>query len=227
MRCASSRRSPRGGGDRGRDPRGGHASLGRRGRRGDHRQGALRADPLSARRCRADAGRRPAHPRRHARRRDRDPGVQRPAARPAAAPGAGRELAVSPRPRHRSRVGARGDAARLAALGRAAGDARLRGLLRRWRGGSPARPTSRTTRGSGGSCVPIRGWARSRSGRSTRRPGSRTLAALVALVHCLARDAAEAGAGRADPPPEVVEEGMFRAARFGVHGELPDAGGTL
>jgi glutamate---cysteine ligase / carboxylate-amine ligase len=58
-------------------------------------------------------------------------------------------------------------------------------------------------------------------------------AALVALVHCLARDAAEAGSGaaaqaspRADPPPELVEEGMFRAARFGVHGELPDADGT-
>jgi glutamate---cysteine ligase / carboxylate-amine ligase len=59
-------------------------------------------------------------------------------------------------------------------------------------------------------------------------------AALVALVHCLARDAAEAGAtgsagARAaeDPPPELVEEGMFRAARFGVHGRLPDAEGTL
>ena len=52
------------------------------------------------------------------------------------------------------------------------------------------------------------------------------LAALVALVHCLARDAAEAGPVES-PPPEVVEEGMFRAARFGVHGELPDAGGTL
>jgi glutamate---cysteine ligase / carboxylate-amine ligase len=50
-------------------------------------------------------------------------------------------------------------------------------------------------------------------------------AALVALVHCLARDAAEAGPG-VDPAPEVVEEGMFRAARFGVDGELPDADGT-
>ena len=49
-------------------------------------------------------------------------------------------------------------------------------------------------------------------------------AALVALVHCLARDAAEAGPG-VDPPPELIEEGMFRAARFGVHGELPDAHG--
>jgi carboxylate-amine ligase len=48
--------------------------------------------------------------------------------------------------------------------------------------------------------------------------------ALIALVLCLARDAAERE--RVDNPPlEVVEEGMFRAARFGVHGELPDAQG--
>jgi glutamate---cysteine ligase / carboxylate-amine ligase len=57
-------------------------------------------------------------------------------------------------------------------------------------------------------------------------------AALVALVHCLARDAAEPTSGsgsgaREDPPPELVEEGMFRAARFGVHGRLPHADGTL
>jgi carboxylate-amine ligase len=51
-------------------------------------------------------------------------------------------------------------------------------------------------------------------------------AALVALVHCLARDGAESGPAP-DPPPEIVEEGMFRAARFGVHGRLPDAEGTL
>ncbi|HET6864998.1 MAG TPA: YbdK family carboxylate-amine ligase [Solirubrobacteraceae bacterium] len=51
-------------------------------------------------------------------------------------------------------------------------------------------------------------------------------AALVALVHCLARDAAEAHSIE-DPPPELVEEGMFRAARFGVQGRLPDAEGTL
>ena len=49
--------------------------------------------------------------------------------------------------------------------------------------------------------------------------------ALIALVHCLAREAAESGPV-ANPPPELVEEGMFRAARFGVHGELPDAQGT-
>ena len=48
--------------------------------------------------------------------------------------------------------------------------------------------------------------------------------ALIALVHCLARDAA-AREGVSDPPPELVEEGMFRAARFGVYGELPDTQG--
>ncbi len=48
----------------------------------------------------------------------------------------------------------------------------------------------------------------------------------MALVHCLARDAAETEPG-ADPPPELVDEGIFRAARFGVHGELPDADGRL
>jgi glutamate---cysteine ligase / carboxylate-amine ligase len=53
-------------------------------------------------------------------------------------------------------------------------------------------------------------------------------ASLVALVHCLARDAAEPSeSGAEDPPPKLVEEGMFRAARFGVHGRLPDAEGTL
>jgi carboxylate-amine ligase len=51
-------------------------------------------------------------------------------------------------------------------------------------------------------------------------------AALVALVQCLARDAAEAGPAT-DPPPELVEEGMFRAARFGVRGRIPDAHGAL
>ena len=49
-------------------------------------------------------------------------------------------------------------------------------------------------------------------------------AALVALVHCLARDAAEAD-GIDGPAPEVLEEGMFRAARFGILGEIPDAHG--
>ena len=69
---------------------------------------------------------------------DGDPRLQR-AALPSAAPaGAGSELAVPPRPRHRPGLGARGDAARVAALGRAARHARLRGLLRH-RGASGAR----------------------------------------------------------------------------------------
>jgi len=50
--------------------------------------------------------------------------------------------------------------------------------------------------------------------------------ALIALVHCLARDAAEREPVE-DPTSELVEEGMFRAARFGVHGELPDTQGRL
>jgi carboxylate-amine ligase len=45
-------------------------------------------------------------------------------------------------------------------------------------------------------------------------------AALTALVHCLAHHHAERVL--AEPsPPEVVEEGMFRAARYGVDAELP------
>jgi len=51
-------------------------------------------------------------------------------------------------------------------------------------------------------------------------------AAIVALTHCLARDAAEANPVD-DPPSELVEEGMFRAARFGVDARLPDAEGHL
>ena len=51
-------------------------------------------------------------------------------------------------------------------------------------------------------------------------------AALVALAHCLARHAAEADA-EPDPPAEVLEEGVFRAARFGVRAQLPDAQGRL
>jgi glutamate---cysteine ligase / carboxylate-amine ligase len=49
--------------------------------------------------------------------------------------------------------------------------------------------------------------------------------ALVALVHCLARDAAEAEPAE-NPVPELLEEGIFRAARFGVQGELPDIHGA-
>jgi glutamate---cysteine ligase / carboxylate-amine ligase len=50
-------------------------------------------------------------------------------------------------------------------------------------------------------------------------------AALVALVHCLARAAAQSPPAP-DPPPELVDESIFRAARFGVHAELPDESGT-
>jgi carboxylate-amine ligase len=51
-------------------------------------------------------------------------------------------------------------------------------------------------------------------------------AGLVALAHCLARHAADAGP-EADPPAEVLEEGAFRAARSGVSARLPDATGRL
>jgi carboxylate-amine ligase len=54
----------------------------------------------------------------------------------------------------------------------------------------------------------------------------RDTAALAALTHCLARHAAEHGAS-ADPPPELLEEGLFRAARFGTEAELPDHEGRL
>ncbi|GAC1434265.1 MAG: glutamate--cysteine ligase [Solirubrobacteraceae bacterium] len=50
--------------------------------------------------------------------------------------------------------------------------------------------------------------------------------ALVALAHCLARHAAESEP-QADPPAEVLEEGAFRAARYGVAARLPGADGTL
>jgi glutamate---cysteine ligase / carboxylate-amine ligase len=51
-------------------------------------------------------------------------------------------------------------------------------------------------------------------------------AGLVALAHCLARHAAEADP-EPDPPAEVLEEGSFQAARFGVRARLPDAQGQL
>lgn len=51
-------------------------------------------------------------------------------------------------------------------------------------------------------------------------------AAIVALTHCLARDAAEHGPGT-EVPPELIEEGLFRAARFGTDARLPDAQGRL
>ncbi len=51
-------------------------------------------------------------------------------------------------------------------------------------------------------------------------------AGLVALTHCLARHAAEADP-EPNPPAEVLDEGAFRAARFGVRAQLPDAEGRL
>ncbi len=51
-------------------------------------------------------------------------------------------------------------------------------------------------------------------------------AGLVALTHCLARHAVEARP-EPDPPAEVLDEGVFRAARFGVDARLPDAEGRL
>jgi carboxylate-amine ligase len=51
-------------------------------------------------------------------------------------------------------------------------------------------------------------------------------AALVALAHCLARHAADGHAGPASPP-ELLEEGLFRAARFGTTAQLPGADGHL
>ena len=47
-------------------------------------------------------------------------------------------------------------------------------------------------------------------------------AALVALVHCLARDCAERDGGP-DLPVELLDEAVFRAARFGTAALLPDA----
>jgi glutamate---cysteine ligase / carboxylate-amine ligase len=52
------------------------------------------------------------------------------------------------------------------------------------------------------------------------------LAALVAFVHCLAREAASAPHVR-PPAAGVLNEGLFRAARFGVNARLPDALGEL
>jgi glutamate---cysteine ligase / carboxylate-amine ligase len=52
------------------------------------------------------------------------------------------------------------------------------------------------------------------------------VAALVALTHCLARHAATADA-EPDPPAEILDEGAFRAARYGIAAELPDATGRL
>jgi glutamate---cysteine ligase / carboxylate-amine ligase len=52
------------------------------------------------------------------------------------------------------------------------------------------------------------------------------LAALVALTHCLARHEATAEP-LPEPPVEILEEGVFRAARWGVAARLPGADGRL
>jgi carboxylate-amine ligase len=49
-------------------------------------------------------------------------------------------------------------------------------------------------------------------------------AALAALAHCLAHEAASAP-DRPHPPAEVLEEAIFKAARFGTRARLPDAEG--
>jgi carboxylate-amine ligase len=53
------------------------------------------------------------------------------------------------------------------------------------------------------------------------------VAALVALVHGLARDAATNGHRPPALPAEILDEGAFRAARYGTAAELPDADGRL
>jgi carboxylate-amine ligase len=52
------------------------------------------------------------------------------------------------------------------------------------------------------------------------------VAALVALVHALARHEATADPVPG-PSPEILEEGSYRAGRSGVDAELPDPDGTL
>jgi carboxylate-amine ligase len=51
-------------------------------------------------------------------------------------------------------------------------------------------------------------------------------AGLVAAIHALARHEADA-ADAPGPPPEILEEASFRAARAGVDAALPDSEGKL
>jgi carboxylate-amine ligase len=53
------------------------------------------------------------------------------------------------------------------------------------------------------------------------------LSAIVAMTHALARHAATDEHPPPDPAAELLEEGSFRAARFGIEARLPDADGTL
>ena len=56
---------------------------------------------------------------------------------------------------------------------------------------------------------------------------STTVVALVALVHSLAREAATAAEPPPDLPAEILDEGAFRAARYGTAADLPCADGRL
>ena len=173
-------------------------------------------------------GRRAARARRHAGRRHRDPGLQRPAWAPAAAAGAGGQLAVSPRPRHRawprrarSPSGAGRAPACRARCATSTTSARWRDCLAR------AADVAGLHLVLVEAAAASRGWARSRSGRSTprrslrRRGGASSRSRTAWPGSAAERDAAP------DLPPELIEEGLFRAARFGVEARLPDADGAL
>ncbi len=59
------------------------------------------------------------------------------------------------------------------------------------------------------------------------QPSLAHTAGLVAAVHALARHEAESGDPIPGPPPEILEEASFRAARAGVDATLPDAAGRM
>jgi carboxylate-amine ligase len=86
--------------------------------------------------------------------------------------------------------------------------------------------TCSTTPGSGGSCGPHPRLGTVEVRALDAQASLEDTAGLVALVHCLARHAAEARP-EPDPAAEVLDEGAFRAARFGVSARLPDAQGRL
>ena len=94
------------------------------------------------------------------------------------------------------------------------------------RAGWRAPRRSPTTPGSGGSCARTRASARSRCARSTCRRRSRT-PRRWRRSRTASRAARRRTSREPDPPAEVLEEGIFRAARFGVQARLPDAEGHL